>query len=87
MGTSLPDQIEGDLYNLSASGCSIRVSQGAVQVHDEVWFKIDTIEPWKGTVRWVSKQNVGVEFDRPLFQSLFELIAHAHQPVAMSRAA
>ena len=82
-----PDQrIEGELYNLSARGCSIRLSFGVLCPGDGVWFRIDTIIPWKGTVRWANAVNVGVEFERPLFQSQFELVSEMRKDAAFSRA-
>ena len=57
---SLDRHIEGELYNLSACGCSIRLTCGTLYRGDEVWFKIDAVKPWKGTFRWASATNVGV---------------------------
>ena len=53
---------------------------------DEIWFRIDTIQPWKGTVRWVSAGNVGVEFESPLFPSRYELVAELRKQAEFSKA-
>jgi hypothetical protein len=41
----------------------------------------------QGTVRWVDGNKVGVEFDRPFYQALFELLAQSNKAVTIAKAA
>jgi hypothetical protein len=84
---SLRSGFEGRLNNLSADGCSLQLTFGSFMVGDLVWFRIESIQPWRGTVRWVNGDKVGVEFERPFYPAVFELLVKSHQPVTVSRAA
>ena len=84
---SMRNGIEGHLYNLSAQGCSLQLTFGSFMVGDAVWFRIESIQPWRGTVRWVNEDKVGVEFERPFYPAVFELLVKSHQPVSVSKAA
>lgn len=79
--------VKGHLDDLSVYGCKLQLPLMSFNVGDSVWFKIDSITPWKGTVRWVEKDSVGVEFDRPFYPAVFELIVHSHKSVTCSKAA
>jgi len=52
-----------------------------------VWLKIDTVQPWMGTVRWVSQGKVGVEFEVPFHRSIFGLIAAGAKSVKVCKSA
>ena len=78
---------EGRVDNLSEYGCRLRLPHVSFDVGDVVWFRVDTIQPWQGTVRWVSGDSVGVEFDRPFYPAVFDLIVQMNKPVACSKAA
>lgn len=79
--------VEGHLYNLSASGCSIRLPAPAFALGDAVLFSIDSTHRVRGTVRWVRQNAVGVEFDCPFQQAFFDNLAQSDEPVTISRAA
>lgn len=87
LSVSLAAGLLGQLYNLSAHGCSIQLSNGSFQVGEAVWFRIVSMEPWKGIVRWVSGENVGVEFDEPFYPAAFDLIVNSGRPISCSKAA
>jgi hypothetical protein len=87
LGTSPDAPCEGVLYGLSAQGCSLRLVSGSFNPGDAVWFTVETLETLRGTVRWVDGDKVGVEFDRPFYQPLFELLVHSNKPVTVARAA
>lgn len=86
LGMSSDQQFEGQLFSLSANGCAIRLPNNTFEIGDTVWFTIEAVQPWKGTVRWVRGHEVGVEFDQPFYHSVFELIAQINQPATISRA-
>jgi len=87
LSASLANSVEGRLYDLSATGCALELDFASFDVGDDVWFRIDTIQPWKGVVRWRDGNKIGVEFVRPFYPAVFELIAQANQPVSVSKAA
>lgn len=87
MRTADHSSLEGSLYNLSAQGCSIRLTYGTLEVDDEVLFTNDKTMPWRGKIRWVAGPNVGVEFEHPFIAADFELIAHSHHNTQLARAA
>ena len=81
------NNVHGHLDNLSIEGCRLNLQYDAFKIGDAVWFKIDSLQPWKGTVRWVSKGKVGVEFDRPFYPAVFEMLIQMNKPVRCSNAA
>lgn len=87
LGASPSATVEGHLYNLSAQGCSLRLPAGSFAAGDAVWFSIETLQALHGTVRWVDGDKVGVEFDRPFYQPVFELLAQSNKPVTIAKAA
>jgi hypothetical protein len=87
LGASPNTPFEGLLYGLSAEGCSLRLVTGSFNAGDAVWFTIETLDAFRGIVRWVDGDKVGVEFDRPFYQPLFELLVHSNKPVTVARAA
>jgi len=87
LGATGEDGCQGRLYDLSPAGCSLELATMAYEVGDQVWFRIDAVRPWKGTVRWVRDSRVGVEFDRPFFPAMFELIVQLNKPVTIAQAA
>lgn len=87
LGGEAETGLEAQLHNLSVDGCSLELSNDPFDVGDKVWFSIDTIQPWRGTVRWVDNGRVGVEFDRPFYPAVFELLVQLNKPVTCSRAA
>lgn len=78
---------EGSVENLSEYGCRLRIPHISFEVGDVVWFKIDSIQPWQGTVRWREKGYVGVEFSRPFYPAVFEMVVQMNKPVSCSKAA
>lgn len=84
---SLQDGTEGRLFNLSVNGCSLELPSVSFSIDDEVVFTIDAVKPWKGRVRWINEGKFGIEFERPFFPALFELIVQMKRPVACAKAA
>jgi hypothetical protein len=82
LSLSVRDGFEGRLADLSANGCSFLDSSGAFKPGTEVWLKIGSLERWKGTVRWVNEDRVGVEFERPFHPAVFDHLVQSN-PVAV----
>ena len=84
---SYKDKTAGRLFDLSTHGCCMELSFGKFAVGDQVWLKIDPIEPWRGTVRWTDGKLVGVEFERPFYPAVFDQIVRSKKVVRLDLAA
>jgi hypothetical protein len=84
---SMLDGIEGRLADLSANGCSFLVHSDTFKPRNEVWLKIEPLEPWKGTVRWVGEDRVGIEFERPFYPAIFDHLVKSSLAAVCSKAA
>lgn len=73
--------IEGRLTNLSASGCSFLDPSRSFMLGDWVWLQVEPLESWRGIVRWVKGDQIGIEFERPFHPAVVDHL------VATSRAA
>jgi PilZ domain len=78
--------IAGQLADFSAHGCSFFDRTGAFQAGEEVWLRIGSLEPWKGTVRWTSEDRVGIEFERALHPAIFEHLAQSNPAAVCAKA-
>ena len=62
-----------NIFDLSPEGCRIEspiiVSQG-----DIIWISLPGLESIEAEVCWVKEWIVGVEFTRPLYPSVFEMV-------------
>ena len=61
------------LLDFSALGCRIEVPV-QVSLDDIVWISLPGLESIQGYVCWVDGWIVGIEFDRPLYPSVFEAV-------------
>jgi hypothetical protein len=50
--------------------CPERLDKGEL-----VWVKLPSLESLPAWVRWTQRAQSGVEFDRPLHRSVFEMMA------------
>jgi hypothetical protein len=87
IGSAMRDGIEGHLSDFSANGCSFFDSTGSFKHDDEVWLKIGSLEPWKGLVRWVSGDRIGIEFERALHPAIFDHLAQSSSSAVCAKAA
>ena len=62
-----------ELIDLSPEGCCIsppvRVEPG-----ESVWLRVPDMEAIHGKVAWVREWKAGVEFDRPFYPAVFDLV-------------
>lgn len=79
--------VDARVHNLSAGGCCLELQFGSFQLGEAVWFKVEGVESWKGTVRWIDAGRVGVEFDHPFFPAVFDQMISLNNPVALERVA
>ncbi|WP_458389094.1 PilZ domain-containing protein [Sphingomonas sp. F9_3S_D5_B_2] len=61
------------LFDLTSTGCKVefveRPKEGEV-----LWAKFDGLEPMEATVRWVDGYYGGLEFVRPIYAAVFDLL-------------
>jgi len=84
---SMRSGFNGRLVDLSTNGCSIAMSSGAFKVGDVVWMKVDSLQHWKGTVRWVNPDRLGVEFENPFYPAVLEHLVQSNRKVSCTKAA
>lgn len=84
-----PSKLSADarVQNLSAGGCCLQLLCGSFKIGETVWFKMDGVENWMGTVRWIDGSLVGVEFAQPFYPAVFEHIVSLNKPVELDQAA
>lgn len=84
---SIREGVEGRMIDLSTAGCSFLDSSNSLQPGDKVWLKMEGLELWRGTVRWVKDEKVGIEFERPFYPAVLNHLIEMHRGVVVSRAA
>lgn len=62
-----------NILDFSPEGCRIE-SPVTVSVGDTIWMSLPGLESIQGEVAWVRDWSVGVEFARPLYPSVFEMV-------------
>jgi hypothetical protein len=60
-------------YDVSPEGCKLEFVERP-RLDETVWVKFDGLDAVQSTVCWVEGHNVGVEFERALYPSVFELL-------------
>jgi hypothetical protein len=60
------------ITDLSAEGCSISYPCSSLKVGQPVTIKPATMDGIAGTVRWVTMEGAGIEFERPLYAPVVE---------------
>lgn len=61
------------IFDLSREGCRIEFVERP-RLDEIVWIKFDDLEALEATVCWVEGFCVGVEFVRPIYPAVFELL-------------
>lgn len=84
---SLREGVEGRMIDLSTAGCSFLDPSNSFQPGDNVWLKMEALELWRGTVRWVRNDKVGIEFERPFYPAVLNHLVEIHQGVVVTKAA
>lgn len=84
---SLREGAEGHMIDLSTAGCSFLDPSNSFQPGDNVWLKMEALELWRGTVRWVRNDKVGIEFERPFYPAVLNHLVEVHQGVVVTKVA
>jgi hypothetical protein len=62
-----------NILDLSPQGCRIELPV-TVAPGDRIWISLPGIESIQAEVCWVKEWIIGVEFSRPLYPSVFEMV-------------
>lgn len=84
---SIREGVEGRMIDLSTAGCSFLDPSNSFQPGDKVWLKMEALELWRGTVRWVKNDRVGIEFERAFYPAVLNHLVEVHQGVVFTKAA
>jgi len=62
-----------NVYDLSPEGCKLEFVERP-GLDETVWVKFDGLDAVQSTVCWIEGHSVGVEFEWPMYPSVFELL-------------
>lgn len=68
----------GEISDISAQGCCLRVRGLLFRVGTRVVVRPEGLEGLTGVVRWVDGDFAGVEFDRPIYQPVVDHLIRLH---------
>ena len=60
-------------FDLSPEGCKLEFVERP-SLDETVWVKFDGYDAIQSKVCWIEGQTVGIEFARPIYPSIFELL-------------
>jgi hypothetical protein len=75
------------ITNISTQGCCVKCQGLLFDVGMRLVMQIEGMEGIVGLVRWVSRQQAGVEFDAPLYAPIVEHLTQLHPGRVPSRVA
>ncbi len=76
---------QGEISDLSAQGCCLRVHGLFFRVGTRVVVRPDGLEGLTGVVRWIEGDYVGVEFDRLIYQPVVDHLIRVHGLTTVER--
>ena len=62
-----------NILDFSPEGCRIE-SPVQVEIGDTIWISLPRLESLQARVCWIKDWTVGVQFDRPLYPSVFDMM-------------
>lgn len=73
--TARGQTLDGQMTDLSTSGCRFFSHRAPLRVGEIVSVRIDGLEGMLGHVRWVQGSVMGIRFERPLYEPVVEHLA------------
>ena|SRR5581483_6420301 len=61
------------LFDLSESGCKVEIVERP-RVSEGIWVKFDGLEAVHAHVLWVEPPVAGLQFDRPIYPAVFDVL-------------
>jgi hypothetical protein len=62
-----------NVFDISIEGCKLEFVERP-RLDETVWVKFEGYDAIQSTVCWVEGHTVGVEFERPIYPSIFEMM-------------
>lgn len=62
-----------NIVDVSPQGCRVELPV-RVATDDKIWITFPGLEAIQGKICWVDEWIAGVEFDRPLYPAVFEMV-------------
>ena len=62
-----------NVFDISIEGCKLEFVERP-RLDETVWIKFEGYDAIQSTVCWVEGHTVGVEFERPIYPSIFEMM-------------
>ena len=62
-----------NVFDISLEGCKLEFVERP-RLDETVWIKFEGYDAIQSTVCWVEGHTVGVEFERPIYPSIFEMM-------------
>lgn len=62
-----------NILDFSPQGCRVELPVRVV-INDTIWISLPGLESIQGTVCWVKEWEAGIEFAKPLYPSVFEMV-------------
>lgn len=75
---SLLEKMTVAVCDISENGCRLDVSGLILQAGNRVMLRPEGFEAFLGTVKWVSNEKAGVEFDTPLHPAVVDHLCRMH---------
>jgi hypothetical protein len=70
-------RIHAELSDISPDGCRVQTTE-PLKIGDHLVMSIEGLEPWPARIIWVSGEDRGAEFDRPLHPAVADHIARIY---------
>ncbi len=67
------------VFDISPEGCKMEFVERP-RLDETVWVKFEGYDAIQSTVCWVEGHSVGVEFARPIYPSIFQMIIERLRP-------
>jgi hypothetical protein len=61
------------VYDLSPEGCKAEFVERPL-INEKLWIKFDGLEALEGEVRWITGSKAGVQFTRPFYAAVFDML-------------
>jgi hypothetical protein len=66
-------QFQARVFDLTPSGCKVEFVERP-KVGDTIWAKFEGLDALEGEVRWIDGHYGGVQFKRPIYSAVFDLL-------------
>lgn len=68
------------IYDASPAGCRCEFVERP-EIGERIWVKFDGLESIECKVRWIKNSEAGLEFSRPIYPAVFDLLCEKHRSI------